>query len=112
MDTIPTDVNVIIRFLLTPAGLGTAIVVIIGLLKRLQDRPDWLGAIGRWVRDHAMAMSLILAAVLGTGVYLVQAYNLSEYLETVWPVVVLVLNATTWAMSQGIYNAQKHVSNS
>lgn len=112
MDTIPTDVTVIIRFLLTPAGLGTAIVVIIGLLKRLQSRPGWLGQVGRWVRDHAMLTSLALAVVLGTGVYLIQAYNLSEYLETVWPLVVLILNATTWAMSQGIYNAQKQLANS
>ena len=105
-------------WLLTPAGLGVAVAVVVAILKKwASKRAEWHNHTGgrwsprfwRWVAGHLWIVSVVVAAVLAVGVTLIQRYGLGAYIEEWWPVVVLVVGAGGWTVSQGIYTTGKQI---
>jgi len=92
--------------LLTPAGLGFVIVLIVAGLKRLQG-PDWIGKLGDLVRQYKTATSLIVGVLIVLVAAAVVETGHTDVAEVVWQYFLLA-----WVASQGLYNFQKAAANS
>jgi len=96
----------LVAWLLTPAGLGVAVVVVVQQIRRFAKRYE--GAVGwAWIGAHLWLVSVIVSVVLALGAFLVQRYGWDRYMEEWWPVVVLVMGSVTWGTSQAAYNTYK-----
>lgn len=102
----------LVRWLLTPAGLGLAVVAITAVIRRWAERKaDALDGrvprIAAWIVGHLWHVSVVVAAVLAGGAYVVQRFGLGSYVEEFWPLVLLVIGAVTWGTSQAVHNTIK-----
>jgi hypothetical protein len=91
-------------FVRTPAGLGIIVVAIVGLLKRLTSAklPAWMQAVGTFVSNNAMFVSILVALPLSALVFIVGKYNLEAKVGEYF-----VILALAWAASQSAYALQK-----
>jgi formate hydrogenlyase subunit 3/multisubunit Na+/H+ antiporter MnhD subunit len=96
-----------LSMLLTPAGLGVVVVLVVQYLKKLKGQ-DWKGKVGEWVRANAFLASVIVAGGIAGIVSLVYALGYGESAESAYGYLSLILS---WFFAQGIYNTGKAAAN-
>lgn len=95
---IPTTAEAFVAYVLSPAGLGVIVSLILGLLKKyVKGFPEVMDKFGGYITVGVAAV----VAVLG---YLVSISGVIPIVENYWFLVVLV-----FGMSQGVYAGAKQV---
>lgn len=97
----------LVRWLLTPAGLGVAVFVVVDVVRQVAKRRAAGSRVWAWVLAHLWHVSVVAAVVLAVGAYAVQRFGLASYVEEFWPLVLLVLGSVTWGTSQAVYSTVK-----
>lgn len=92
--------------LILPTGLGTVVMVIVGLLKRLNsEKHGKVGRFGDWLNAGGLNQFLISLVVAGIVLGVVQAiiyFGAYEQAQSFWSNFVIA-----WGVSQVFYNTQK-----
>jgi ABC-type glycerol-3-phosphate transport system permease component len=92
--------------LLAPTGLGVAVMVTLGLLKRLNsERHGSVGKLGDWLNSGSLNQffaSVVIAGIVLGVVQLIIYLGAYEVAQGFWANFVIA-----WTVSQGAYNLQK-----
>ncbi len=88
--------------LLTPAGMGAVVVLIVALLKKLKGPPEFFQVLGDWIRANPTVVSVIVTATVYLFVQIVVKFGYLEEADSIWVQMIWI-----WTVSQGIYATQK-----
>jgi len=95
-----------LKDLAAPAGLGVVVVVVVGLLKRLNsEKHGTVGKFGDWLNAgglNAFLVSVIVAGIVLGVVQLIIYFGVYDQAQGFWANFVVA-----WTVSQGFYNLQK-----